>query len=584
MNSRDDDFTGFRASEIVKTSFLRFIIDLLIVTRWKMERLVFILLLTVHLLPVWLFPYFPTQDGPNHVDNAVAFFHYFRGEEAFLREYYTINLELVPNWLTNVVLASLVGLVSPIMADKILISGYVILFAFSIRYSLGALDQSSRFLSLLAFPLAYNSILYFGFYNFIFSIPIFFFTIGYWLRHRETLKVRNISCLAALALLVYFAHIVGLVALVTTLFILAITLTFRIDDGYDWLQQVRRIFYNSTWISLLIGLAPAFGLAAMFILQQASLPQVSPPRWPEYSWKFFLWPLYGLLATANTAANLLVSTSVVATLLATLCYTIIQRIPRRNTPLRSGLLFAAAAIALLYFVAPNTMAGGTGTNPRFMLFALCLLVVALGTYKFSPREKLTIGTVGAGLAVLQIVLNTPVYARINNDAAEYLSSSELIEPKSTLVALCFASEGCTAGTKRGYLRIDPLLNLSGYISAQRHLVNLYLPAPNTNYFPIRYRKQLNAMRYLRTNDLTGTRVWVERIGDYAKETGGHIDYVLLWRVSDAWNRGEDTGRLFGLLAENYEIIFTSATNQLHLYRRKGLRSLDRPSIAQVKIQ
>src|ERR1051325_4038021 len=80
---------------------------------WKMERLLFVSLIAIYLLPIWAFPYFPTQDGPNHVDNAVAFYRYFRGEESFLREYYTLNLRLVPNWLTNAALATLTAIVPP---------------------------------------------------------------------------------------------------------------------------------------------------------------------------------------------------------------------------------------------------------------------------------------------------------------------------------------------------------------------------------------------------------------------------------------------------------------------------------------
>jgi hypothetical protein len=574
MKTARRDLIALQPEEFARSSSFQLVIDFLMESRWKVERLIFILLLAIHLLPIWVFPYFPTQDGPNHVDNAAAFYHFLRGDEPFLHEYYTLNLRLVPNWLTNVALTGLMGVVSPVVADKILLSGYVILFAISIRYVLGVLHRSSTFLSLLAFPLIYNNIFYFGFYNFIFSVPLFFFTMGYWLRYRETPKVRNLSCLAALLLLVYFAHIVGLVALVATLFILAIALTFpfhSIHSERGWLRGIRGMLYNSVWLSLLVGVAPALGLSVIFIVQQASYPQVSPPLWPEYTWKFFLWPLYGMLAIANTPAHLLVSISIVGTLLALLCYTIRQGTPLRHTRLWGGLLIAAAGAGLLYFVAPVTMSGGTGTNPRFILFALCLLIVALGTYHFTAREKLTIGTISAGLAVLQMGLNMPVYARINVDVAEYLSPTEVIEPRSTLVALCFAHEGCVAGTKRGYLRIDPFLNLSGYISAERNSINLYLPAPHTNYFPIRYRPELNAARYLRIEDIGETRVWVQGIGDYARETGGHIDYVLLWRISDALERGEDTADLLGWLAENYELIFTSARNQLHLYRHKPVR-------------
>jgi hypothetical protein len=105
-------------------------------------------LLAILLLPIWVFSYFPTQDGPAHVDNAAALHYYVRGSESLLHEYYRLNLRLVPNWFTNVIIAGLIGFVSPIVAEKILISSYIILLPVSIRYALGAVNQASTFLAL----------------------------------------------------------------------------------------------------------------------------------------------------------------------------------------------------------------------------------------------------------------------------------------------------------------------------------------------------------------------------------------------------------------------------------------------------
>src|SRR5262245_1642292 len=120
--------------------------------RVTVENVVFISLLLIHLVPVWAFPYFVTCDGPNHVDNAASLRNYLQADNTLFHQYYTLNLRLVPNWFTNVILAGLMGIVSPITGDKILLSLYILLVPLSMRYALAAIRQESTFLSILAFP------------------------------------------------------------------------------------------------------------------------------------------------------------------------------------------------------------------------------------------------------------------------------------------------------------------------------------------------------------------------------------------------------------------------------------------------
>jgi hypothetical protein len=217
------------------------------------------------------------------------------------------------------------------------------------------------------------------------------------------------------------------------------------------------------------------------------------------------------------------------------------------------------------------MSGGSIVNPRFVLFAMLLSILFFGTHRFSERAKVTIITAGVTIALLQIGVNLPVYAKINEDAAEYLSATKVIAQESTLLSLCFASEGCAVGGRGPqYLRTAPLRQLSGYISAQQQLVNLSVVDPHTDYFPIRYRQNLNAFPYLQQTETKKKRLWGEKISDYPSQTGGHIDYVLLWGIADAWRNGEDATPLVKWLAEKYERIFTSVTTRLQVYRRKSI--------------
>ena len=59
-------------------------------------KLIIITLLVIHLLPVWVFSYFPTQDGASHIYNSYILKEYHNHENYRLREVYELNLTLFP--------------------------------------------------------------------------------------------------------------------------------------------------------------------------------------------------------------------------------------------------------------------------------------------------------------------------------------------------------------------------------------------------------------------------------------------------------------------------------------------------------
>ena len=59
------------------------------------------LLIIVHILPIWIFKYFPSQDGPAHVYNAYILNAIPSIESTLLRTYYEVNLTPFPNWISQ---------------------------------------------------------------------------------------------------------------------------------------------------------------------------------------------------------------------------------------------------------------------------------------------------------------------------------------------------------------------------------------------------------------------------------------------------------------------------------------------------
>ena len=149
----------------------------------------------------------------------------------------------------------------------------------------------------------------------------------------------------SLTVLLYFCHVVSFVLLVITILLIALSLSLCGAESIEQRTPIQihlgRLLQNRIWVPVAVGLAIPSLLAARFIFQQGS-----PPVWPHYSWQFFAWPLYGLTATVNRPANLVIS-SRVSVLFASLVLYSMCRADNGNTSLRNGLFYAIAATFLL---------------------------------------------------------------------------------------------------------------------------------------------------------------------------------------------------------------------------------------------
>ena len=114
----------------------------------------------LYLLPIWSIQFFPTQDGPSHVYNALIIKEYFNTDRyPLFQQYYNLNLQPMPNWFGHVVMAILMFALNPLIAEKLMLTGYVVLFLYSGRYLIISVDPAKRGLPFILFPFVYNFIL-----------------------------------------------------------------------------------------------------------------------------------------------------------------------------------------------------------------------------------------------------------------------------------------------------------------------------------------------------------------------------------------------------------------------------------------
>src|SRR3954463_11903509 len=94
--------------------------------RWvaRREPVLFGLMIVVQLVPIWAVRYLPTTDGAAHVAVAEVMRKYSDPELSVFRKYYVLPGKPMPNLAGHLMLAGLTAVVSPAVAEKVVVSLY----------------------------------------------------------------------------------------------------------------------------------------------------------------------------------------------------------------------------------------------------------------------------------------------------------------------------------------------------------------------------------------------------------------------------------------------------------------------------
>jgi hypothetical protein len=538
------------------------------------DTLLCLALILIHLIPIWAFTYFPSQDGPAHLNNATILREYH--DRPVFREYYSLNKNLTPNWVGHLVMAGLMYLMPALVAEKMLLSGYVILLPISLCYVLRTICPDGAFLTVLIFPFVYNFLLHMGFYSFSYSLVMFFFVVGYWLKHHEGLTRRDAMLLAILSLVLYFGHIVSLV----TAYMAIVLLTMWIM-GCDFAQQrrTRHVHRWALWAALRArGLVPLYALLPTLILVAIFLLQHGTARGPTLPAAHLWQGLYHLASLISfDEREGWWSTVLVWLFIALLGYLLVSKIAHQRGHRWDGLLLVVAGYSIVYFTAPDAMSGGGFINHRMNFYPFLALMLWCGAQLYHRMVKRGIQVVATGIALALLGLHIQKYVELNEYLEEYLSGMHLIEPNTTLLPLHFSPHGYAPDGQILSLRVAPFLHASGHIAAQRGVVDLQNYEAMGSVFPVMFRPHLNPLVHI----WYGGQFQSPAIDflSYPQRTGGRVDYVLVWQtgedsqdnlVTKFYRQVEDS--ISQQLEEGYELIYTSPQRGfLQLYRRKDWR-------------
>src|SRR5207302_3889750 len=169
--------------------------------RFALKTALYFAIAILYLVPIWSVAHLPTSDGPSHLYNSWILRELIAGNSGPISRFFEIDWRPHPNWIGHALLALLMTIAPPVIAEKIFFSAIILLFFASIWLYAG-----KSVYAFLAFPFAYHQFLQTGFYNFSVSISLYFLIVAMWWKRRESPNPKTIALIAVLLIVCYFSH------------------------------------------------------------------------------------------------------------------------------------------------------------------------------------------------------------------------------------------------------------------------------------------------------------------------------------------------------------------------------------------
>ena len=516
-------------------------------------RITIIVLLVIHLLPVWGFKYFPTQDGASHIYNSYVVKEYHKHENYRLREVYELNATIFPNWTSHALLVLLLYVFPPLICEKIVLTLCIGLLPFALLYFLKGVQKRNMVFGLLGFLFAYNYLLHMGFYNFVLSMSLFFFTIGYWWRVKDKLQLINIVVIYGLLVVTYLTHYHSYTLLVMCMTFFALFLSFHaaLQEiwGYKETSQplVHRFKVGMTHLkptlTFIGSLTPAYFILFSYYFYLSNAHGGNSEH-KGFEWlNDYFFAMKSLVSFRDD--HVLIGRFLLVFFAIAFIFTIINRIresterhasgerlwARIVTPIDAFLLMSIL-ITAMYFIAPWSGYSGGWINDRFHLY---IFLVLLPFFAVNLHRYMNYGVAAViiALSLWHLGYNIHTYALLNRDIANALALEGMDEMDTILTSEPGEWGGFSDALGFEPKYVEPFGHLECLLAVHKGIGYLDNYEANTDHFPLQYKKIESTKK-----ELTA-------------------DFAIIWRTE--YDTLEE-------LEADYELL--DSTDYNRLYRRK----------------
>lgn len=157
---------------------------------------------------IWQLQYIPFQDHPSHLLRENILLHYSDPGSEY-PQHFILNLGLVPNQLSDLLVVGLAHLMPLAAASKLFFAFYLIALPLAALFLIRSFRPENS-VYVLFYPLvALNYFVRMSNENYVISIPFFLLFIAYWYRTRQSTRWRDWIIGALLATAIYYSHMVA---------------------------------------------------------------------------------------------------------------------------------------------------------------------------------------------------------------------------------------------------------------------------------------------------------------------------------------------------------------------------------------
>ena len=513
-----------------------------------------IVMMVMHLLPVWGFKYFPTQDGASHIYNSYVVKEYHNHENYRLREVYELNATIFPNWTSHALLVVLLYVFPPLVCEKIVLTLCIGLLPLSLFYFLNSIQKRNMVFGLLGFMYAYNYLLHMGFYNFVLSMSLFFFTFGYWWRIKDKLRLPNIVVIYILLLVTYLTHYHSYALLVMSLTFFALfSPIYEVLQGMwgykETSKPLAHRFKNGVTklkpaLTFVGALVPAYFILFSYYFYLSNA-HGGDGEHKGLEWlNDYFFSMKSLVSFRDD--HVLIGQVLLVFFAIAFVLTVINRISQcyqfrkseewketgerlwtRVVTQLDAFLIMAIFITAMYFIAPWSGYSGGWINDRFHLY---IFLILLPFFAINLHRYVNYGVAGViiALSLWHLGYNVHTYTLLNRDIVNTLSLEGMDEEDTILTSEPGEWGGFSDALGFEPKYVEPFGHLECLLAVHKGIAYLDNYEANTDHFPLQYKK---------------------------KELPA--DYAIIWRT--------EYGDVAGL-EEEYELIDSNDYNRL--YRRK----------------
>jgi hypothetical protein len=170
-----------------------------------------LMVLAAILVPLWIVKYPGMVDYPNHLARCYILAHYH--DNPFWQQLYSLDRSPLPNLAIDLIVTPLLRILPLIVAGKLFLSLAAVLYVVGCSKVGRAVTGKPNWLALICALTFYNSLLLYGFVNYIFGIGVLLCVLAFWLRIRNAMTPLRFLLLCLLSMVAFLAHLSSIVIL-----------------------------------------------------------------------------------------------------------------------------------------------------------------------------------------------------------------------------------------------------------------------------------------------------------------------------------------------------------------------------------